>query len=70
MRPDPKSPAQKSTAHFKLDFAVKPVTPEDWICIGNDIGVCLLFVDLKAPAKTSCEAKLVKNILVAPKEEK
>ena len=70
MRPDPKSSALKSTARIKLDFPVKPITPDDWLCVGNDSGVRLLFVDLKAPALTSYEAKAVKSILLAPKEEK
>lgn len=39
-----------STACIKLDTAVKSVTPADWLFAGNDTGVLLLYVDLKAPA--------------------
>ena len=69
MRPDPKVPTLKSIARIQLDFPVRDITPEDWLCIGNDTGVRMLFVDLKAPPETSYEDKPVKKVLVALKEE-
>jgi len=38
--------------------------------IGSDTGVRMLFADLKAPTETSYDAKPVKDLLLAPKEEK
>jgi hypothetical protein len=70
MHPDPKVPTLKSTARIKLDFAVQPITSTDWLFVGNDTGVRMLFVDLKAPTQTSYEAKAVKDILLAPKPTK
>ena len=65
MRPDPVLPILKSTARIELDFAVKPITANDWLFIGNDDGVRLLYVNLKAPTETSYEAKHVKGLLMA-----
>ena len=71
MRADPEVPTIKATARIKLDFAVKPITTADWLFIGNEDGVRMLFVDLKAPTETSYEAKPVKELLLqAPKEDK
>jgi len=64
MRADPEVPTIKTTAHIKLDFAVKPITTADWLFIGNEDGVRMLFVDLKAPTETSYEAKPVKELLL------
>ena len=69
MRPDPMLPILKSTARIVLDFAVKPITANDWLFIGNDDGVRLLYVNLKAPTETSYEAKHVKDLLMAKHEK-
>ena len=70
MRADPEVPTIKATARIKLDFAVKPITSADWLFIGNEDGVRMLFVDLKAPTETSYEAKPVKELLLPTKEKK
>ena len=72
LRQDFEVPALKFTVCIKFDIgiAVKPITSADWLFIGNYSGMCMLFVDLKAPAEMSHEAKPVKNLLLAPKKEK
>jgi len=64
------SPALKSTAHTPVDFAVKLVTPADWTFFGNDAGVHLLFVDLKAPNEESCQEDPDNEIVNAKLQKK
>ena len=69
MRDKPGDHTIKATAKIQLDITVKPITPADWQFIGNDTGVRLLFVDLKAPTVTCYEAKQVKELVLPSKKE-
>jgi len=70
MRREEFSPTLKSAAHIPLDFPVKPATPADWTFFGNDAGVRLLFVDLKAPNVTRYQEDPDKELVVAKLDNK
>ena len=69
MRADPAVPTIESPAKIPLDIVCKPITPEDWLFIGNEDGVRMIYIDLKAPTSTSYEAKHVKNLLLSKKRK-
>jgi len=70
MRREEYSPTLKSTAHIPLDFPVKPVTPADWTFFGNDAGVRVLFVDLKAPNEKNYQEDPDKELVIAKLQKK
>ena len=65
MRAEPEVATLKATARIKLDFPVKPLSDNDWLLVGEQKGVRLLFTDLKAPKTCSYKKSKVKTVQIA-----
>ena len=55
MRPQADSPMLHSVAKIKLDFPVKKLTHDDWYIFGDEQGVRMVIVDLKAQEEKDFE---------------
>ena len=57
-----------SVAMIKLDIQVKKLTHDDWYIFGDEQGVRIVIVDLKAQEEKDFELEKTKSVVVAKKD--